>query len=124
VIRHEWLPGVTVEVLSYEVKRAVDGVKIESVYEAAAHQRWAHWASLVIEQESSETEPADHVVSEVQRFNLGLYTMTRRKGAGFEIRQVVEPSRADPPPENVNELLSHFFRRETAIRAQYRALIG
>ncbi len=41
VSRHEWLPGVTVEVLTYEIKPAHDAERLESVYEAAAHQRWA-----------------------------------------------------------------------------------
>jgi hypothetical protein len=35
VITYEWLPQVTVEVLSYEIKRFADAQKLESVYEAA-----------------------------------------------------------------------------------------
>jgi hypothetical protein len=49
VITYEWLPQVTVEILSYEIKRYADAQKLESVYEAAAHQRWAHRASMVVE---------------------------------------------------------------------------
>lgn len=49
VANFEYLPGATVEVLSYEIKRAADADKLESVYEAAAHGRWTHRASLAVE---------------------------------------------------------------------------
>jgi len=78
---------------------------------------------LVIEQTSDAAEPADDVIGQVRRFGLGLNTMTRTK-RGFDIRQLVEPIRAEPIPQNTNQLLAHFFRREDALRAQYRALIG
>lgn len=37
VTTHEWLPEITLEVRSYEIKRLADAIKLESVYEAAAH---------------------------------------------------------------------------------------
>jgi len=44
----ELLPGASVEVATYELKKADDTDKIANVYEAAAHGRWAHRSSLVL----------------------------------------------------------------------------
>lgn len=55
VWQSEWLPRAEVLVSSYEVKRFRDAHKLESVYEAKAHGRWAHQANLVVE----VPEPAD-----------------------------------------------------------------
>lgn len=45
VSNFELLPGAAVEARSFEIKRSSDAARIESVYEAAAHGRWAHRAS-------------------------------------------------------------------------------
>jgi hypothetical protein len=78
VSRYEWLPDIAVEVSTYEVKQAADAKDLEIVYETAAHGRWAHRASLVVEQ-SGDTEPVPQpIVEELRRFRLGLYAMRRR----------------------------------------------
>lgn len=57
VFRYEWLPDITVEVSTYEIKRSADSEKLESPYEAAAHGRWAHRASLIVEMEEEQDVP-------------------------------------------------------------------
>lgn len=124
VSRYEWLPEITVEVSSYEIKRAKDAVKLESVYEAAAHGRWAHRASLVVEQLADESlDPP--ILDEVRRFSLGLYVMRRRSGGGFDIREAIKPPLTqESQPEDVNDLLDYFLREPSALRLEYRQAIG
>jgi hypothetical protein len=125
VITYEWLPSITVEVLSYEVKRFADAQKLESVYEAAAHGRWAHRASLVVELDREAGALPDAMLDEIRRFRLGLYVMRRRDDGGFDIREAIEPARTDDAqPEDVNDLINTFFGRDTELRNEYRRWIG
>lgn len=119
VSNFEYLPGATVEVLSYEIKRAVDADKIESVYEAAAHGRWAHRASLVVEVLPGKPSMPDAVQDEAERFGLGLYAMTRRHEGTWEIRQIRDPDLRTPEPENVDQLLREYFLADDGERQDY-----
>lgn len=124
VLRYEWLPEITVEVSSYEIKRAKDAANLESVYEAAAHGRWAHRCSLVVEQLADEdVDPS--IVDEVRRFQLGLYVMRRRSGDGFDIREVVKPPLTpESQLEDLDQLLSYFLQESSALRQEYLRAIG
>jgi hypothetical protein len=124
VLRYEWLPEITVEVSSYEIKRAKDAANLESVYEAAAHGRWAHRCSLVLEQLADENvDPS--IADEVRRFHLGLYIMRRRSGDGFDIREVIKPPLTpESQPEDLNGLLSYFLHESSALRQEYLRAIG
>jgi len=123
VLRYEWLPEITVEVSSYEIKRAKDALKLESVYEAAAHGRWAHRCSLVLEQLADEDLDAS-IVDEVRRFQLGLYIMRRRSGDGFDIREVIKPPLTpESQPEDLNRLLNYFLQESSALRQEYQRAI-
>lgn len=125
VLTYEWLPHVTVEVLSYEIKRFGDAQKLESVYEAAAHQRWAHRASLVVELDREAGALPDAMLDELRRFRLGLYAMRRRDDNSFEIREEIEPARSDDAQaEDVNEMIDTFLGRDTEVRNEYRRWIG
>ena len=125
VLTYEWLPQVTVEILSYEIKRFADAQKLESVYEAAAHQRWAHRASLVVELDREAGALPDAMLDEIRRFRLGLYVMRRRDDNAFEIREEIEPARTeDAQPEDVNEMIDTFLGRDTDLRNEYRRWIG
>jgi hypothetical protein len=125
VLTYEWLPQVIVEVLSYEIKRNADAQKLESVYEAAAHQRWAHRASLVVELDRDGGALPDAMLDEIRRFRLGLYVMRRRDDGGFEIREDIEPTRSeDAEAEDVNDLIDTFLGRDTDLRNEYRRWIG
>jgi len=125
VIAHEWLPDITVEVLSYEIKRFNDAEKLESVYEAAAHGRWGHRASLVVELDQQSGALPDALLDEIRRFRLGLYVMRAREDGGFDIREEIEPARTeDAELEDVNELIDTFLGREAELRTEYRRYIG
>jgi len=125
VLTYEWLPQVTVEVLSYEIKRYGDAQRLESVYEAAAHQRWAHRASLVVELDRDAGALPDAMLDEIRRFRLGLYVMRRRDDGGFEIREDIEPTRSDDAQaEDVNDMIDTFLGRDTELRNEYRRWIG
>lgn len=124
VSRYEWLPEITVEVSSYEIKRARDATKLESVYEAAAHGRWAHRCSLVLEQLADEDIDLS-ILDEVRRFQLGLYIMRRRSGDGFDIREVIKPPLTpEAQPEHLNNLLGYFLQDTRALRQEYAQAIG
>jgi hypothetical protein len=125
VFRYDWLPDITVEVSSYEIKRATDAEKLESVYEAAAHGRWAHRVSLVLEQLADDGPVATSILDEVRRFRLGLYVMRRRPGGGFDIREEVEPPLTpESQPEDLNALLDYFLRDPSTLRQEYLRAIG
>jgi hypothetical protein len=125
VLTYEWLPHVTVEVYSYEIKRFTDAQKLESVYEAAAHQRWAHRASLVVELDHEAGELPDAMLDEIRRFRLGLYSMRRLEDGSFEIREVIEPARSDDAqPEDVNEMIDTFLGDDGELRNTYKRWIG
>lgn len=124
-ISYEWLPDITVEVRTYEIKRFADAQKLESVYEAAAHGRWAHRVSLVAELDPQAGALPDALLDEIRRFRLGLYVMRAREGGGFDIREEIEPPRAeDAQPEDVNELIGTFLGTDTELRNEYRRFIG
>lgn len=125
VFRYDWLPDITVEISSYEIKRSIDAKKLESAYEAAAHGRWAHRASLVVEQaEDTDAVPAA-VFDEVRRFRLGLYAMRRRPEGGFDVREVIKPPLThESQPEDVNDLLGYFLGENRALRQSYLKAIG
>ena len=125
VFRYPFLPDITVEVSSYEIKRAVDGLKLESIFEAAAHGRWAHRASLVIEDAGSGRESlSDRYLDDVRRFNLGLY-IVRLSGSEMEVDEVEPPGLQSPEPDQVNDLLEQFFGlTERQAANQYKAAIG
>jgi hypothetical protein len=124
VFRYEWLPEVSVEVSSYELKRVPDAEKLESVYEAAAHGRWAHRASLVVEQEGDELAPPA-ILDEVRRFRLGLYSMRRREDGKFDVKEHIKPPlTTDSQPEDLNDLLGYFLGEGRALREEFRRAIG
>jgi hypothetical protein len=122
VERYEWLPDVTLTVSSYEVKRASDAIRLESIYEAAAHGRWAHEANLVIEDPGVLN---DRFLEEIARFRLGLFVMRRRGDGGFDVEQSVEPLAQNPNPADANELIDYFFDQAgPRLKGLYRQAIG
>jgi hypothetical protein len=66
VRRFDILPQRSVEVITFEVKQYEDAKDVESVYEAASHQRWGHYSYLVAEMPVSTSEPPEDVMSEAR----------------------------------------------------------
>lgn len=124
VLRYEWLPNIVLEVSSFEIKRAEDALSLESVYEAAAHGRWAHRPSLVLEMDPSRGEPPDRFLDEIRRFGLGLYLLSHAHGPAMEVQQLSDPTLHEPDPAELNELLSYFFQSDQRLRNEFRTAIG
>jgi hypothetical protein len=123
VFRYDWLPEISVEVSTYEIKPAAEARKLESVYEAAAHGRWAHRSSLVIELREGD-KPEESILGEVGRFNLGLYTMHRQSQGHFDIQPIIEPRPTQAQPQALNQLLEHFLGENRELRQSYLRAIG
>jgi hypothetical protein len=125
VSRYEWLPDIAVEVSTYEIKQAGDARDLEIVYETAAHGRWAHRSSLVVEYLGTGDPVPDTVLAEVRRFRLGLYTMQRRDDGEFDVREIVPPALThESQPEYTSDLIGYFLGEDNLLRANYRKATG
>jgi hypothetical protein len=124
VWRYEWLPQVEVQVATYELKRAAEATRLESVYEAASHGRWAHRASLVIEEDPAGGALPRRFLDEIRRFQLGLFIVRFRSGQDLDVERRIEPGPQNPALEDVDELIAHFFEGESRRRSAYRTAIG
>lgn len=74
---YDLLPQTVLEVATFEVKKFSDAQNLASVYEAAAHSRWAHFAYLVAEVPSEDFDFPKRFLSELERFKIGLILMWR-----------------------------------------------
>jgi hypothetical protein len=110
VNRYEYLAQPSLDVTTFEIKKSSDAEDVRSVFEAAAHSRRAHFSYLVVEVEERDYEFPERLVSELERFNIGLIFMWKGKGEWqFEQREW-ESDRLNPEPEELNQLLETFFR--------------
>jgi len=123
VNRFEYLPGCTLDVTTFEVKQYKDAENLTSVYEAAAHTRWANNAYLVIEVPNPEDPMAERITSELARFHIGLLAIYRKDG-GSECAEKLEPIRQNPDPKEQDNLLKSFFKNDEKSEKQFKAAIG
>jgi hypothetical protein len=124
VQRFDYLPGKSLLVTSYEVKRK-DHYNLSSVYEAAAHQRWAHNTFLVLEVENGE-EPIDSDVElEAARLGVGIKKAYLKSPNGeMVLAEVSEAKRNNPVPQAVNEIVEDFFEGDINGLLKYKHAIG
>ena len=116
------LPTPVVEVTSFEVKPHDSGKDLASVYEAAAHARWAHNCYLVVEAASRE-EPIDEVVEkECERLGVGLLTMFQ-SGDGYQFVEKLEPRTQSPDPKELNDYLDRVFSGNEAKKKEFHKWI-
>jgi hypothetical protein len=120
----EWLPDIEIEVSSYEIKRAADTADLAGVYEAAAHGRAAHRASLVLEGDARAQGVEERVLDEARHFGLGLYVIKLHADSQLDVEEIVHPQPQSPGPAEVDQLLAYFLRSEHHLRDRYRAAIG
>jgi len=108
------------------VKKFSDAENIRSVYEAAAHSRWAHFGYLVAEVPNADYEFPQRFVSELERFNIGLIFMWKHKKGKedwhFE-EQEWESDRLNPEPEELNALLKAFFK-DSGREREFKLAVG
>ncbi len=120
------LPDVELTISSFEIKRASDANRLESLYEAAAHGRWAHYPSLVVETASAEEEfpLRDDILLELDRLKLGLYTMYNLGDGTFRVEQHIFPPRQTPDLGDLHNLLDHFLSEDGKLMKEYQRAIG
>jgi len=120
---YEYLPQPVLEVSTFEVKKFSDAEKISSVYEAAAHSRWAHFSFLVAEVPDSEFEFPDRFMSELERFKIGLILMWKEKDQWQFGENEYETDRLEPAAEELNVLLDGFFKDKRRVK-EFKLSIG
>jgi len=121
---YEYLPMPVLEVTTFEVKRFTDAEDLRSVFEAAAHSRWAHFSYLVVEVPDSEYELPERIQSELERFNIGwLFMRRQKKGRWIFDEQEWETDRLTPEPDMINALLDTFFKK-SARETQFKKALG
>jgi hypothetical protein len=108
VSTYDYIPGSNLEITTFEVKRFDDAQNIASVYEAAAHSRWAHYAFLVAEVPDDKFEFPERFISELERFRIGLMVVWCESGEWkFDVHSDAE--RLSPEPQEQESLLKSFF---------------
>ena len=118
VSQSEWLPGSQLEVRTYEIKKASDAKKLEGLYEALAHRRFAHRSSLVLEIEPG-AEIDEAIVDEVTRHGLGLFRIWLESNGADAVMEIA-PRRHDPDPLPLEDLVRRYFEEHRpAQRATY-----
>jgi len=123
VNNYEYLAQPILDITTFEVKKFSDAQDIRSVYEAAAHSRWAHYSFLVAEVPDEEFEFPPRFMSELERFHLGLITMWQVKGDWEFEQEVWETQRLNPDPSELNSLLETFFKHNQN-RNVYKQALG
>lgn len=119
---YEYLPQPVLEVTTFEVKKFKDAENIRSVYEAAAHSRWAHFSYLVAEVPDMDFQFPKRFISELERFDVGLIYMNRGKRRWrFEVFEW-ETDRLNPEPEELDGLLQTFFQHSKRKKEFMQAL--
>lgn len=90
---------------------------VGAVFESAAHRRFSHEASVVLEWPngvdfslSDTTFKLDELSRECRRFGLGLYTL-RPYYASYRLYAHIEPTRHTPSDSAVEAWLEHLFSR-------------
>ena len=124
VNRLDFLPQRNVQVKTFEIKR-VDDTELSSVYEAAAHQRWAHYSYLIIEVSNKESKLPEDLIIETSRLGVGLMkAYPTLETPGYKLEKLIEPQRQNPEPKQLNELLRDFFKDDEVETKRFKDAIG
>lgn len=117
VCRHEYVPGVVLEVTTFEIKDT-DKFDVTGVFEAAAHSAFAHKSYLAIKVANGASGSSDleRVRQECRRFGIGLLLFNDPYNRDtFDVQ--IESKNHTPSPSAVNRFIS------TQISEQNRARI-
>jgi len=121
---YEYLQQRILDVTTFEVKKFSDAENLLSVYEAAAHSRWAHFSYLVVEVRDPDDELPERFISELERFHIGLIYMWKEKGEWKFLESLEETVRLTPEPKELNLLLTEFFRIDKARAFEFKRSLG
>jgi hypothetical protein len=119
--KYDYLPSTIVEVTSFEVKRNTDAKDLASVYEAAAHSRYAHNTYLVAEIPNNEKFD-DSVQKECIRLGVGLITVSKTHNKHY-FAEMLEPRRQEPAPQDLDKFLKDFFSDDERQQKQFKIRI-
>jgi hypothetical protein len=105
-------------VYTYEVKKhtPVNLGDVKNVFEAASHQKGAHYSYLVVEndEEGSNEPPPPELFDTLERFGVGFAWFCKvesdsaRRGE-YYMRVAMEPELQNPARENVNKYILRFI---------------
>ncbi len=114
-IKYKYLPA-DATVTTYEMKRreALDDTKC--VFEAASHQKGAHFSYVICEtteKQKNEEELSPELLQTLDRFGIGFgwFYLSKEKEKEYILDIVVEPKRQNPNPEDENKLLEDFSKQ-------------
>jgi hypothetical protein len=124
VNRFDLLPQRNVQVTSFEIKRA-DDTDLSSVYEAASHQRWAHYSYLIIEVPNKELELPENLAMEASRFGVGLMkAYPVLESPDYDLEELIAPLRQNPEPKELDKMLKDFFKEDDRQAKRFKDAIG
>ena len=107
-----YIPGKTIELVTFEVKPA-DDFRIEGVFETAAHSKAAHRSYLMIYTPNGkpDTPKFKRLESECKRFRLGLILFDKPDD-WKTYETVLEAERRNPNPADVNAFIKDVMYKQ------------
>jgi hypothetical protein len=105
VTNFENLPTSTVELSTYELKRMSDAGKLEAVYEAAAHGRWAHRTHLVLEVADRDGKIAPEILKDAERFGLGVFKLWIGDDGKAFVQQLLASGIQTPDDADLDDMI-------------------
>ncbi len=109
---YPYIPGKTVELVTFEIKPA-NNFGIEGVFETAAHSRAAHRSYLMIHTPEGKPDlegKFKRLVDECERFHLGL-TIFGNPDDWETFEEVLDAERRNPNPVDVNAFITDVMRK-------------
>lgn len=114
LIKYKYLP-VDVTITTYEMKRRQALDDTDCVFEAASHQKGAHYAYVICEtvEDQIEEELSPELLQTLDRFGIGFgwFYLTKSKEKEYDLDIIVEPKRQTPSPADENKLLEDFGKK-------------
>ncbi len=112
--KYRFVPQVTMEIVSYEIKKNSDAFNVYGIFEAVSHSKFAHRSYYCFESaDDSYYRRADYqrIEQEARAHGIGLIRMhfLDSDKKTVEAEEIVESSLLSPIPSAVNTLIDSFF---------------
>jgi hypothetical protein len=117
---YEFLKIKRVLVSTFEVKK-FDGLNVDSVFEALAHARFAHYVYLVAEANSKSFVPPFDVASLCQSHGVGLLKMYKHY-QHYKHEILIQPRMQAALDDDVEYFLARFFDKRQESKDKYQDL--
>ena len=104
--KYAFIPGKVLDVITFEIK-TLDNFSITGLFEAAAHNAFAHRSFLAIHASKldNSSPDLDRIKTEARRLGVGVVLFTN-PAEWTTYETVVDPDRREPDPANVNLFIS------------------